>query len=319
MHVCSCLWIAGIADQLPMSETQRAEHEAHRRVHFERIVRDGRVYSQPFSEGGASAAGKAPWSTLARPVEGGYVVNGKKIFASLAGAADRYGVLCTLDKPGATQHDALYLAVASDAAGVSTSGDWDPMGMRGTVSRTLLLHDVFVPTTERLLPEGLYFQAAQRFPHMASHLSPTFMGLAQAAYDFTVTYLRGEVPGMAPVKRRMYPTKQMAVAQMRITLEQTRALFLQTLADARIDPDKDTRMRHLTAHFTVMENASTIAGLALRTCGGQAILKSLPLERIYRDARCGSLLLPWTAELCLDRLGRECLYEPGDSDEAIEP
>jgi hypothetical protein len=29
-------------------------------------------------------------------------------------------------------------------------------------------------------------------------------------------------------------------------------------------------------------------------------------------------MLPWTAELCLDRLGRECLYEGGERDEAIE-
>ena len=34
------------------------------------------------------------------------------------------------------------------------------------------------------------------------------------------------------------------------------------------------------------------------------MLKSLPLERIYRDSRCGSLMLPWTAEICLDRIGR---------------
>ena len=54
---------------------------------------------------------------------------------------------------------------------------------------------------------------------------------------------------------------------------------------------------------------------ALRTCGGQAMLKSLALERIYRDSRCGSLMLPWTAEICLDRLGRETLYEPGEKDE----
>jgi len=25
--------------------------------------------------------------------------------------------------------------------------------------------------------------------------------------------------------------------------------------------------------------------------------------------------LPWTAEICLDRLGRESLYEPGETDE----
>ncbi len=318
MHVSSCLWSGVIADALDMTPAQRADHEANRGLHFANIVERGLVYSQPFSEGGAAAAGKAPWGTLAKSVDGGYVVSGKKIFASLAGAADFYGVLCTLDKPGATQRDSLYLAVPADAAGVSVVGDWDPMGMRGTVSRTLLLKDVFVPHTARLMPEGLYWQAAARFPHMFATLSPTYMGIAQAAYDFTVAYLRAEVPGMPPVKRRMYPTKQIAVAQMRVMLEQTRALFLQNARDAQVDPDKEMRMRLYAAHFTIMENAQALAALAIRTCGGQSMLKSLPLERLYRDSRCGSLMLPWTAELCLDRLGRECLYEAGERDEAIE-
>lgn len=319
MHVCSTLWAGGIADALEMTSLQREQHERHRAVHFDRIVNHGQVYAQPFSEGGNAAAGKAPFGTLARRVDGGYVVNGRKIFASLAGAANYYGVLCTLDKPGATQRDALYLAIPSNAQGVSVSGQWDPLGMRGTVSRNLLFEDVFVPEQELLMPEGLYHQAASRFPHMFATLSPTYMGLAQAAYDFTVSYLRGEAPGTPPVKRRMYPTKQMAVAQMRVQLEQTRALFLQNARDAGVDPDRDTRMRLLAAHFTIMENANEIAQLAVRTCGGQSMLKSLPLERIYRDSRCGSLMLPWTAEICLDRLGRDCLYEPGERDEVIDP
>ena len=318
MHVSSTMWAGFIADALDMSPAQRADHESNRAWHFERIVREGKVYSQPFSEGGAAAAGKAPFGTLALPVEGGYRVNGKKIFASLAGAADFYGVLCTLDKPRATQRDALYLAVPAQSDGVSVVGDWDPLGMRGTVSRTLLLKDVFVPHTARLMPEGLYAQAALRFPHMFATLSPTYMGIAQAAYDFTVAYLRAEVPGMPAVKRRMYPTKQIAVAHMRIQLEQTRALFLQNARDAAVDPDKDTRMRLFAAHYTIMESAQAMAALAIRTCGGQSMLKSLPLERLYRDSRCGSLMLPWTAELCLDRLGRDCLYEPGERDEEIE-
>jgi hypothetical protein len=318
MHVCSTLWAGLIADALDMSDAQRADHAANRAIHFGRIVKEGKVYSQPFSEGGAAAAGKAPWGTLALAVDGGYVVNGKKIFASLAGAADYYGVLCTLDKPGASQRDSLYLAVPANAEGVSVVGEWDPLGMRGTVSRTLLLKDVFVPHTARLMPEGLYAQAAMRFPHMFATLSPTYMGIAQAAYDFTVAYLRAEVPGMPPVKRRMYPTKQIAVADMRIKLEQTRALFLQNARDVTVDPDKDTRMRLLAAHYTIMENAQAMTALAVRTCGGQSMLKTLPLERLYRDSRCGSLMLPWTAELCVDRLGRECLYESGERDEAIE-
>jgi hypothetical protein len=215
MHVCSCMWAGFIADGLDMTPAQRADHAANRALHYRRIVEEGKVYAQPFSEGGAAAAGAAPWGTVARKVDGGYVVSGKKIFASLAGAADTYGVLCTLERTdragGGSRRDSMYLAVPADAPGVSVVGDWDPLGMRGTVSRNLLFKDVFVPETARMMPEGLYFQAASRYPHMFATLSPTYMGVAQAAYDFTVQYLRAEVPGMPPVKRRMYPTKQYAV------------------------------------------------------------------------------------------------------------
>ena len=315
MHVSSTLWTGPLADDLDMTAEQRARHAAHRTAHYRRIVEDGAIYAQPFSEGGAAAAGKAPFGTVATPVAGGYRLNGKKIFASLSGAADYYGVLCTEAKPVLSRADTLYLAVPGNAEGVSVVGDWDPLGMRGTVSRTLLLNDVFVPEDLELMPRGIYFQAASRWPHMFFTLAPTYMGIAQAAYDFTVQYLRGEAPGTPPVKRRMYPTKQIAVAEMFVMLEQTRALFLRTIAEARIDPTKEERLRAYAAQYTIMENANALCQRAIRTCGGQAMLKSLPLERLYRDSRCGSLMLPWTAELCLDRIGREALYEPGESDE----
>jgi alkylation response protein AidB-like acyl-CoA dehydrogenase len=315
MHVCSTLWSGPLSDDLDMTADQRAEHEKHRAVHFERIVQGGKIYAQPFSEGSAAAAGKAPFGTLAAKVDGGWVLNGKKIFASLSGAADYYGVLCTEDKPDRSMRDTLYMAVPADAPGFSITGDWDPLGMRGTVSRTLIMKDVFVPDEAQLMPRGVYYQAASRWPHMFSTLSPTYMGIAQGAYDFTVSYLRGEVPGMPPVKRRMYATKQIAVAEMRIKLEQTRALWLRAAGEARVDPSKDERLRLYSAHYTIMENANDICRLAIRTCGGQSMLKTLPLERMYRDSRCGSLMLPWTAELCMDRIGREALYESGEMDD----
>src|SRR5476651_622731 len=95
MHVCSTLWSGPLADDLEMDAAVRAEHEARRAVHYKRIVEDGAIYSQPFSEGGAAAAGGVAFGTEAKPVDGGFLVNGKKIFASLSGSADFYGVLCT--------------------------------------------------------------------------------------------------------------------------------------------------------------------------------------------------------------------------------
>jgi alkylation response protein AidB-like acyl-CoA dehydrogenase len=314
MHACSTLWPGLLSDDLEMSEEQRAQHEARRAVHFDRVVRDGAIYAQPFSEGSAAAAGHAPFGTTATRVDGGWRIDGKKIFASLSGAAHYYGVLCTEAKPQLSMRDTLYVAVPANAPGLTLAGEWDPLGMRGTVSRTLLFKEVFVPDEAQMMPRGVYFQAASRWPHMFTTLSPTYMGIAQAAYEFTVRYLRGEAPGTPPVKRRMYPTKQLAVAEMWVKLEQTRALFLRMLDDARVDPPKDARLRAYAAQYTIMENANDICRLAIRTCGGQSMLKSLPLERMYRDSRCGSLMLPWTAELCLDRIGREALYEPGESD-----
>ncbi|ROZ66776.1 acyl-CoA dehydrogenase [Ramlibacter sp. WS9] len=317
MHICSTMWTGVLADGIAMTDAQRAEHARRRELHFKRVVKDGAVYAQPFSEGSAAAAGRAPFGTTARKVEGGWVVNGRKIFASLSGAADYYGVLCTEDK--GDQHpdarDTLYLAVPATSEGLAISGEWDPLGMRGTVSRNLTFKEVFVSDDEQLMPRGVYFMGAQTWPAMFFTLAPTYLGQANAAYDFTVSYLRGEVPGEPPVKRRMYPTKQIAVAQMRIQLEAMKSLFTRAILEAGPNPSKDARMRLYAAHYSVMEGANDIARLAIRTCGGQSMMKHLPLERIYRDSRCGSLMLPWTAELVLDRMGRETLYEPGEKDE----
>ena len=314
MHACTPLWMGVIADDLDMAPPARAAHKANRERHFERIVEHGAVFAQPFSEGGAAAAGKAPFGTLAAKVDGGWVLNGKKIFASLSGAADYYGVLCTEDKPEADLADTLFLAVPKEAQGLSFVGPWDPVGMRATVSRTMLMEDVFVDDEMLLLPRGVYHQAARRWPHMFLTLCPSYLGIAQAAYDFTIAYLRGDIEGI-PVKRRMYPTKQIATADMFVKLQLARAIFGQVMAEARVDPSREDRLRAYAAQYTVMETANEICRLAIRTCGGQSMLKSLPLERYYRDSRLGSLMLPWTAELCLDRLGRETLYEPGEADD----
>ena len=316
MHICSTMWTGVLADGIDMTPEQRAEHAVRRELHFGRIVNDGALYAQPFSEGTAAAAGRAPFGTTAKKVDGGWLINGRKIWASLSGAADYYGVLCTEDKgddhPDA--RDTLYISVPATSEGFSISGDWDPLGMRGTVSRNLAFKDVFVSDAEQLMPRGIYFKGAQTWPAMFFTLSPTYLGVANAAYDFTVQYLRGEVPGEPPIKRRQFPTKQITVAQMRIQLEAMKSLFSRAILEAKPNPSKDEKMRLYAAHYSVMEGANDICRLAIRTCGGQSMLKHLPLERLYRDSRCGALMLPWTAELILDRMGRETLYEPGEKD-----
>ena len=39
------------------------------------------------------------------------------------------------------------------------------------------------------------------------------------------------------------------------------------------------------------------------------MLRNLRFEQHYRDARCGSLMFPWTADIALERLGRAGLFD----------
>ena len=320
MHSVSMLWSSRLCDDMDMDAEDRAAHEARRGALYAEVVENGTLYAQPFSEPGSKLAGSGGvWESTATPVAGGWLVNGRKHFASLSGAADYYTVTATEIDPAAGTEpgfaDTLFLAVAAESPGFSIGGQWDPLGMRATVSRTLDLHDVFVPTERQVMPRGIYAQMARRWPHMFMTLCPTYVGIAQAAFDFTVTYLRGEVPGGAAGRaRRASTTKQLAVAEMRIKLDHLQAMFLRALDDARVDPSKEQRLRAFSTQYSVMEYCNDICRLAIRTCGGGSIAKAYPLERLYRDSRCGSLMLPWTAEICLERLGYESLYERGERD-----
>lgn len=304
MHNATMLWCGQVADLLDLEPEDRDRHESIRAEMFRGVVEDGRIHSQPFSEGLAPGA-TAGVSTRAVPVEGGWQVTGRKIFASLSGAADFYNVTCQV--PG--EDEIRLLGVPADAEGVSIVDDWDPLGMRGTVSRTLLMDEAFVPSANEWMPAGTYNQAALRYPWLFLSLCPSYLGLTGGILDTTAAYLRGELPGQATGARRDHPIKQHGWAQMQLRHEQSRALLYRAVDEATLDPSEAQLATGWAAAITVMEHAAEVASLAIRVCGGQSMLKTLPLERMYRDARLGSTMLPWSAEVCLERLGRARLYD----------
>ncbi len=317
MHAATFMWSFEIADVMPMEDADRKKHN-HRRIELARkVVEDGAIFAQPFSEPNtAAAAGKSPFGTTATKVDGGWNVNGVKHFASLTGAAHYYGLVVTRDEPGfeADMKGAMYLAVPADAEGVEVFGEWDVLGMRGTVSKSIKFTDVFVPDDNMMVPPGIYYRGARDFPHMFLLLCPTYLGLSQAAFDFTVNYIVGNIEGGPPKggEARLSPAKQMSLAEMRVKLEQSKALFYRCISEARYQPTKADRLRAYCSQYTVMEHANDICRLAIRTCGGRTIFKRFPLERLYRDSRCGSLMLPWTPEICMERLGRESVLDPNE-------
>ena len=149
MHVATTLLTGQIADDMDLPDDERTMLHTNRAQLRRGIIEDGTIHSQPFSEGLAAGA-TAGFATRAVPVEGGYRVTGRKIFASLSGAAGIHNVVCSVEGDPRLR----LLGIPADGEGVHIEGEWDPLGARATDSRNLVMRDVFVPVEHEWIPPG---------------------------------------------------------------------------------------------------------------------------------------------------------------------
>lgn len=300
MHVATTLLVGQIGDDLDLPPGERAVLEERRAELWRGIVDRGLIHSQPFSEGLDPKA--AAFATRAEPVDGGYRITGRKIFASLSGAADVHNVVCHTEGDPRTR----FIGVPAGADGLTIEGTWDPLGMRGTDSRDLHLDGVFAPAGNEWLPPGMFDQAMRRWPYFYMTISFAYLGLMRGILDRTRAYLRGEG---SPNARRDQTAKQQGWGQMNLIYDRACGLAYHVLAEAGVDPGREALRRAWSSTATTMDGAPEVAALALRVCGGRSMLRPSYLEQAYRDARCGATMLPWSVEVCLDRLGRFSLFD----------
>ncbi len=313
MHCLTMLMMAEMADRHPMDAAKRGRHERLRAEKFREVVEHGVFYGQPHSEpvelgetDTAFAVGGRRFGTRAEKVDGGYVVNGRKFFVSLSGAADYYATPALLVGDASWIERTLYLQVPREAPGVTFTGEWDPTGMRATVSRDMQLENVFVPDDGELLPPGMFGGLYLSSAHGPLMFSATFLGLMQQAYDDAIAYLLGEMEG-SPAKDEISPEKGHTVADMLFKIEAARALFYRAISESGLPLTYDIVQRARAAHVTIQRSVVEVTQEAMRVCGGRAILKRFPLERYARDARAAAVIRPWTQDIATEEVWKRAL------------
>ena len=306
MHCLTMLMMGEMADAHEMSDEKRARHGALRGKNFREVVEGGVYYGQPHSEPVEEGetdkiftVGGRRFGTIADKVDGGYRLNGRKFFVSLSDAADYFATPAILNTDGTFIERTLYLKVPREAEGVTFSGDWDAIGMRATVSRNMVLKDVFVPDDGEVLPPGVFGGLYLNSAHGPLLFSATFLGLMQAAYGDTLAYLTGGAEG-ATAKDQVGPVMGNAIADMMFKVEAARALYLRSVSEAKLTPTHEIRQRARAAHVMVQRNVVEVTQEAIRVCGGRALLKQFPLERYLRDAQAASVMRPWTREIATE-------------------
>jgi alkylation response protein AidB-like acyl-CoA dehydrogenase len=268
---------------------------------------DGRVLgSLAFSEPGSRSHFWAPVSQAKRTAGSTVQLSSAKSWVTSAGYADLYVVSSlSADQDGAID---LY-AVAGDAAGITVTGTFRGMGLRGNASAPMQF-DTSVDDGSRLGSAGAGFDL------MTGTVMPWFNlgnaavshGLASAAVVAAVKHVSGARLEHAAQVLADLPTIRARVAQMALRSESTGS-YLRAAAASIAVPDERTPLYVLGVKALANDNALTITDDAMRVCGGAAFSSHLQLDRYFRDARAGHVMAP-TADVLYDFYGKAVTGQP---------
>ena len=250
-------------------------------------------------------------SSTAERVEGGWKINGHKIFGSLTPVWTLGGFhAMSTDDPAGPQ--IVHGFVDHDAPGLAVVDTWDTFGMRATQSQDTMFHDVFVPDSQVALvcPAGFagagMFQVAI-FAWALMGFASVYQGIAHRAFDITVD--KAPQRSSVALTRLMayHPEVQHLVADMRIALDAIDAMVDRTATDwATGVAHEDWPVRLVATRQFVVNQTMAIVGWALDVSGGSASFKRSRLEQLYRDSSMGRFH-PGNTLLAHELIGKLCL------------
>jgi alkylation response protein AidB-like acyl-CoA dehydrogenase len=250
---------------------------------FGDVVQKGHKWVAWSGEPQSRAPGEtARFGTHVKKVSDGYLIDGTKVFSTSANAAEWAILLVNTAGPGGIRHAAGSLEdqilLACDLSDPSVNFDsswWDPIGMRGTVSYLVRFEQTFIPENQMIGYPGQYLREGWQTCFIP-HYGATFLGAAEAAYDFALEYITSQKKGADPYVLHH-------IGEMSVNVE-TAHLWLRHVAKlwetGRCDEAKiaGSRARHVIEHL-----AETTVKHCIRACGARCLNRPSPLERIYRD------------------------------------
>ena len=260
-----------------------------------------------FSETGSRSHFWAPLGTAAAAPDGtaepgGTVrLDATKSWVTSAGHADSYvWSSLPLDADGPMT---LWL-VPAGAAGLSVSGSFDGLGLRGNASAPMTADGVRVPRTAMLGTDGggLDLALAAVLPVFLICSAAMSAGLMRRLADETAAHLRRtQLRHLGQsLAQQIQPRAQLA--RLRVEADRTWALIAETVAAVETGRP-EAQLLVLEVKAAAGEAAADAADLALRACGGAAFRKESVVERLFRDSRAARVMAP-TTDALYDFIGR---------------
>lgn len=264
------------------------------------------VHSEP--EMGSPSRGGLP-ATRATPVEGGYVIDGQKRWATFAPALDYFLVSATIEPPAGPTPGVF--AVRAGAPGLTLVDRWsDGLSLRASGSFDVMLDGVFVPEA-RLIdirPPGSPPKVGLPVAWGPCAFGSVYLGIGKSALRRLTTFARSRVPTALGKPIAELPAVQRAAGQIWLRLRAAELTLRETATQWDCQPDQRAGMAAniAAAKYLCVEAAIATTELAMRAAGASALDRGLGLEKLFRDARAG-LMQPPQEDLALEIIGRAAL------------
>jgi acyl-CoA dehydrogenase len=223
----------------------------------------------------------AAMRSRAKPVEGGYRLNGQKSWISNGEVGDFLVVFAVVD-PDAGVRGINAFVLEPDDDGLTIGPPMKKMGQRGMICNELFFDDVLVPEDRRLGGEnGAFVGLMRAFEHSRTTLAAGSVGLARAAFEYTVEYANERQTFGQPLVRHQAIGFRLADMAMRIDA----ARMMVWRAALRLDRGESAANEAAMAKVTAAETAMFCTWGAVQTLGGWGYSREYPVERWMRDAK----------------------------------
>lgn len=217
--------------------------------------------------------------TTADPVEGGYRLNGCKLFITSGGEADLFTIFATTNRTLGRKDITAFL-VEKGSPGLTAGPPERKMGLNRSKTTELRMEDLFVPAANRLGEEREGFGIAMSLLDGGRiGIAAQGLGLARASLDYTVSYLKKlETTGVKTVQSSAF-----AIADLASKLEAARLLVYRA-AMAKSGGKSCTREASIAKLFAT-DLAMEAATKCIDLCGLSSLEAGCPLNRYFCDAK----------------------------------
>ena len=227
-----------------------------------------------------SGSDAAALKTTAKKVEGGYILNGSKMWITSAGYAKTYIVMARTGDAGAKGISSFI--VRDGMEGFSYGKQEDKMGWRASHTREVLFENCFVPQENLLASEGEGFKIAMSaLDRGRITIGSIAVGLAQRSLDEAITYA---------LERQQFNKSifdfqglQWMMADMSCEVESSR-LLVEKAAQLFDQNNINTKLSSM-AKMKATDTAMKVTTDAVQIHGGVGYTKEYPVERFMRDAK----------------------------------